>query len=109
MQTTTAGAVFQSCNNAYQSANHAYQNETFKAIANLVMATVSDCASVADLTDTNSTLTVDCTETHSQILIALQDLSKLQVSVANIRKQLSASGIKSSSSSPNHYCWTCGT
>ena len=87
-QTTTAGAVFQSGNHAYPSANHVYQNETVKAIANLATATASDRASVAALTATNSTLTADCTATHSQILVALQDLAKLHVAVVDLRKQL---------------------
>ena len=102
-QTTTAGAVFRSANHAYQSANHAYQNETVKAIANLATSTASDRTSVAALTATNSTLTVDFTATHSYLLISLQDLSKLQFTVANICKQLIAAGIKSSGSYPNHY------
>ena len=74
-QTTTAGAVFQSGNHAYQSAIHVYQNETVKSIANLATAMASDLASVAALTATNSTLNSDCTDTHSQILITLQDLA----------------------------------
>ena len=60
LQTTTAGAVFQSGNHAYQSANYVYQNEMVEAIANLATATASDHASVAALTATNSTLTADC-------------------------------------------------
>ena len=100
---------FQSGNHAYQSANHAYQNETVEAIANLATDTASDPASVEALTATSSTLAADCTATHSQLLIALQDLAKLHVTVADLRKQLSAAHIKSSGSSPNHYCWTCGT
>ena len=103
-QTTTAGAVFQSGNHAYPSANHAYQNETAEAIANLATATASDRASVAALTTTNSTLTANSTTTHFQILIALQDLAKLHVTVIDLRKQLSAAGIKPSGSSSNHYC-----
>ena len=109
LQTTTAGAVFQSGNHAYQSANKAYQNETVEAIVNLATATASDRASVAALTATNITLTADSTATHSQLLITLQDFSKLRVTVTDLQKQLSAAGIKSSSSSPNHYCWMCGT
>ena len=77
LQTTTSGAVFQSGNHAYQSANHVYQHETVKAIANLATTTASDCASVAALTATKSTLTADCTATYYQILVALQDLAKL--------------------------------
>ena len=83
-QTTTAGAVFQSGNHAYPSANHAYQNETVKAIANIATAMASDRASVAALTATNSTLTSDCTATHSQLLIALQDLAKVYVTVTDL-------------------------
>ena len=98
-QTTTAGAVFQSGNHAYPSANHAYQNETVEAIANLATATASNIASVAALTATNSKLTADCMATQSQLLIALQDIAKLHVTVADLRKQLSAAGIKSSGSS----------
>ena len=79
------------------------EEETAEAIANIATATVSDRASVAALTATNSTLTADCTETHSQLLIALQDLAKLHVTVTNLRKQLSAEGIKPSGSSPNRY------
>ena len=108
-QTTTAGAVFQSGNHAYQLANQTYQNETIKAIANLATATASDRAMVTALTATNSARTTDCNATHSQLLIALQDLAKLHVTVADLRKQLSAAGINSSGSSPNHYCLMCGT
>ena len=68
---TTAGAVFQLGNHAYQSANNAYQNETVEAIENLATAMVSDRASVAALTATNSTLTADFTATHSHLLISL--------------------------------------
>ena len=108
-QTTTAGAIFQLVNHTYQSANYTYQNETVEAIANLATATASDRSLVAAITATNSTLTIDCTATHSQLIIALQDLAKLHVTVTDIRKKLSAAGIKSSGSSLNHYCWTCGT
>ena len=109
LQTTTAGAVSQSGNHAYQSANHVYQNKTVEAIANLAMAMASDRALVAALTETNRTLTADCKAIHSKLIIALQDLAKLHVTVADLRKQLNAAGIKSSGSSPNHYCWACGT
>ena len=85
-QTTTAGTVLQSGNYAYQSANHTYQNETVEAIANLATATASDHASVAALTATNNKLTADYTATHSQLLIDLQDLAKLHVTVADLRK-----------------------
>ena len=80
-----------------------------EAIENFATATASDRASVAALTATNSTLTAYCTATHSQLLIALQDLAKLHVTVADLRKQLSAAGINPSGSSSNHYCWTCDT
>ena len=106
---TTSGAVFQSGNHAYQSANHVHQNERVEAIANLATATAIDRALVAALTATNITLTADCTSTHSHLLITLQDLAKLYITVSDPRKQLSAAGIKSSGSSPNHYCWTCNT
>ena len=86
LQTTTAGAVFQSGNHAYQSANHLYKHETIEAIANLVTATASDRALVPALTATNSTLTADCTATHSQIIIALKDLTKFHVTVADLQK-----------------------
>ena len=55
-------------------------NQPFKTL----IATVSDRASVAALTAINSTLTTDCTDNHSQILIALQDLSKLHVTVVDL-------------------------
>ena len=83
-QTTTAGAFVQSGNYAYPSANHAYQNEMVESIANLATDTASDRASVAALTATNSTLTANCTATHSQLLVALQDIAKLHVTVANL-------------------------
>ena len=51
------------------------------AIVNLATTTASDRASVAALTTINSTLTEDCTSTHSQLLMVLQDLAKLHVSV----------------------------
>ena len=86
LQMTTAGAVFQSGNHAYQAANHVYQNERVEAIVNLATATASDRTSVAALTATNSNLTADRTATHAQLLIALQDLMKLHVSVADLKK-----------------------
>ena len=79
-----------------------------ESITNLATATASDHASVAALTATNSTLTADCTATHAQLLIVLQDLTKLQVTVTDLHKQLGAAGIKSSGSYHNRYCWKCG-
>ena len=106
-QTTTAGAVFQS-NHAYQSADHGYQNETVEAITNLATSTASNRASVAALNATNITLTAACTSTHAQLLIALQDLAKLQVTISDLHKKIGAAGIKSYGGYHNHYCWTCG-
>ena len=79
-----------------------------EAMANLATATASDRVSVAALTATNSTLTTNCTTTHTQILSEIQDLTKIKVTAANLRKQLGAAGIKFSGSYHNHYCWTCG-
>ena len=82
-----------------------YQQETVDAISNLATATASDCATVATLTATNSTLTSALTVCQLQLVEALQNVSKLTTSLANLNKNHSAGP---SITGNWHYCWTYG-
>ena len=75
------------------------------AISNLATATASNRATVATLMVTNSTLTEALTACQLQLAEALQNVTKLTTSLANLN-------INQSAQPPNtvirHYCWTHG-
>ena len=76
------------------------------SFAIIATSTARDLSDVAELTVTKITLAVYCTATHALLVTALQDMTKLQASVAYLKRQLSTkSSVRSHS---NHYCWICG-
>ena len=84
-QSTTTSAEFCSANILQeQDTTQLYQQETVDAIANLAIATASDCATVATLTATNSTLTLALTACQLQLVEALQYFSKLTSIIADL-------------------------
>ena len=86
-QSTTTGAEFHSANLLQEKyTTQLYQQETFDAIANLATATSSDQATVATLTATNSTLTSALTACQLQLVEALQNVTKLTNSLANLNR-----------------------
>ena len=95
---TSAGA-------GYQSANSVYQQETVDAIANLATATAADRQTVATLSATNSTLTVELTSVNRKLVTALADIAKLTLQVADLKAKTGTSG---GVLEPKHYCWSCG-
>ena len=107
LQIATAGAGFQSTNRTFQPDRATYQQDTVKVVANLATSTASDRAAVAALTVTNSTITSGCTTTHTSLVLALQDITKLQGTVVNLCQKLSAAVIRTAGTNI-HYCWTCG-
>ena len=103
-QATTTGANF-------HSANHVYQQDTVDAIANLATATASDRASVAALTATNGTLSTDLAACNAKLVLALQEITKLTTTAADLRRrQPGTSGNRPDTSNlpPGHYCFTHG-
>ena len=101
-QATSAGCA------GFQSTNIAHQKDTLDAFVSLSTSTTSNRAAVAALTVTNSTLTDDCNVTNSSLVTDLQDVSKLQASVANLKRPLSTTSSACYTTTTNHhYCWTC--
>ena len=100
-QVTTTGAGFQTANAVV------YQKDTVDAIANLATATASDCASVAALTATNSTLTTELTSCQAKLVVALQAFTKLTTHNAELRRHQASSQPRLDPTN-SHYCWTHG-
>jgi hypothetical protein len=101
-QATTAGTGYSS------SANSVYQQDTVDAIANLATATAHDRSAVASLTTTNSTLVSDCANCHGKLVLALQEITKLTSTVADLRRKISTNPSTPTDDCPIHYCWTHG-
>ena len=105
-QSTTTGAEFHSANLLQEEdTTQLYQQETVDAIANLVTAATNDCATVATLTATNSTLTLALTTCQLQLVEALQNVAKLTTTLADLNKNPSARPLNTRNW---HYCWTHG-
>jgi hypothetical protein len=89
---------------AEDSASH--HDNTIDAIANLATATAADRTAVANLTDTNASLTKQLARSSEKLIAALTQVNSLT-------KQLS--DLRSTNTAPTnlpverkHYCWTCG-
>ena len=67
-----------------------HHQETVDTIENLATATASDLTTVATLTATNSTLTSALTACQLQLVEALQNVTKLTNSLANLNRNHSA-------------------
>ena len=90
-QSTTTGAEFHSANLLQEEdTSQLYQQETVDAIVNIATATASDRATVATMTATNSTLTSALTACQLQLVEALQNVTKLTNSLANLNRNHSA-------------------
>ena len=98
---TTAGA-------GYQSANSVYQQDTVNAIANLATATAHDRQTVATLSATNSTLTLELAAANKQLVTALLDVTKLNVKLCALQAISSGGTNPPEPVVPKHYCWSCG-
>ena len=104
LQVTTSGAGLQTANAAV------YHQDTVEAIANLATAMDSDCAAVAALSATNSTLTTKLTACQEKLVEALQEVTKLSNQNSELRRQTSNQPKFDPTSKPTnrHYCWTHG-
>ena len=113
-QATTAGASYHTANHVNQhAANHVYQQENFDPISNLATATVtaSNRVSVATFTATNSTLSAALILSNSKLVTALQDVSRLTGTVAELLRKLGNPNMDTVPDvgwTKRHYCWTCG-
>jgi hypothetical protein len=96
---TSAGAGYQSANAA------AYQQDTANAIANLATATAHDCQTVANLSATNNTLTLELTAVNRKLVAALFDVNKLTKQLAELQHKYEN---PTPPLEPKHYCWSCG-
>jgi hypothetical protein len=96
---TSAGAGYHSANAA------AYQQDTANAIANLATATAHDRQTVANLSATNNTLTLELTAVNRKLVAALFDVNKLTKQLAELQHK---SGNSAPPLEPKHYCWSCG-
>ena len=94
----------------FQSANHVYQQDTVGTIANLATATASDRASFADLTTTNGTLTAELTASNAKLVVALQEITKLTTTIADLKAKSGNQPSRQQDASfpTRHYCWTHG-
>ena len=99
-QVTTTGAGFQTANDAV------YHQDTVEDISNLAKATVSDHASIASLTATNSTLATELMACQANLVAALQEVTKLSNQNSELRRRKSNQHV--SKPTNTHYCWTHG-
>jgi hypothetical protein len=76
---------------------------TIDAIANLATATAADRTAVANLTDTNASLTKSLAKTNEKLITALTQVSTLTKQLAELRCTTVATPFER-----KHYCWTCG-
>jgi hypothetical protein len=60
------------------------------------------------LTTTNIVLVLDCANCHGKLALALQEISNLTNTVANLRRKLSTKPTIPTDNCPIHYCWTHG-
>jgi hypothetical protein len=87
----------------------AHQDNTIDAIANLATATAEDRRAVANLTDTNATLTKELAVSNGKLVSALTTVNSLTKQLADLRVATPCQ--RSPPAGPperKHYCWTCG-
>ena len=89
----------------YQSTNAVYQRDTFNAISNLATDTEHNHQTVATLSTTNSTLTLDLTAVNKNIVTALLGVTKISIKLLDLKSKL---GVFTAFLEPMHYCWSCG-
>ena len=79
---------------------------TIDAIANLATATTADRTAVANLTDTNASLTKSLAKSTEKLVAALTQVSNLTKQLADLRSNNAPRG--EPPFERKHYCWTCG-
>jgi hypothetical protein len=92
------------------------QHETIEAIANLATATAEDRKAVANLTETNATLTKDLASVNAKLISTLTLVTTLTKQLAEARTGNNGNnGVSQRQNTTGtneytrkHYCWTCG-
>jgi hypothetical protein len=86
------------------------QHETIEAIANLATATAEDRKAVANLTETNATLTKDLATANGKLISTLTLVNTLTKQLADARASNPNPNPRTPTSGyeRKHYCWTCG-
>jgi hypothetical protein len=97
----------------YQHAHAAmeFQHDTAEAITNLVTATASNQATVANLTTTTAyyNLTQEITQAISKLNLAQTDLTSIKIKLASKNHNPGIDGIDTHTFAPsNNCCWTNG-
>jgi rubrerythrin len=82
------------------------QDSTIDAIANLATATAEDRKAVANLTETNASITKALAKSNEKLLTALAQVNTLTAKLADLRSGSATPG--STAIERKHYCWTCG-
>jgi hypothetical protein len=88
-----------------------YHDETIDAIANLTTATAANRQVVANLTQTNASLTKNLSTSTAKLLAALATITFLTKQLADLRSVPSPTSPSSNAQSPGerkHYFWSCG-
>jgi hypothetical protein len=85
-----------------------HQDNTIEAIANLATATAEDRRAVANLTDTNATLTKELAASDGKLVSALTLINTLTKQIANLRGGYNQHSFPTGPLERKHYCWTCG-
>jgi hypothetical protein len=92
--------------NAEALAEH--QDNTIDAIASLATATTEDRRAVANLTDTNATLTKELAASNGKLVSALTMVNTLTKEIADLRGGSNQRSPPTGPQERKHYCWTCG-
>jgi hypothetical protein len=85
-----------------------HQDNTIDAIANLATATAEDRRAVANLTDTNATLTKELAASNGKLVSALTLVNTLTKQLSDFRSTQPPRPPTFGPSDRKHYCWTCG-
>jgi hypothetical protein len=110
--TSNQAGYQQAANAAYDTASYDIQQETALAIANLATATASDRSTVANLTATNSSLSIELSLANAKLNAVTAELSALQIAMATVcstgTQQAAATRNRPAYVTNGNYCWTYG-
>jgi hypothetical protein len=84
------------------------QHETIEAITNLATATAEDCKAVANLTETNATITKELSAVNGKLIASLTLVNTLTKQLAEARAGNLPRTNPPGTYERKHYCWTCG-
>jgi small-conductance mechanosensitive channel len=85
-----------------------HQDNIIDAIANLATATAEDRRAVANLTDTNATLTKELATSNGKLVSALTLVNTLTKQLSDLRGNHHPRTPPFGPPERKHYCWTCG-